>query len=395
MRDMANQYGQHPLATRAREVMTRGMTRSTLYVAPHPPYAVSGEGCVVTDQFGHEVIDLSNNYTALLHGHAFAPVVAAVTKQLSLGTAFGLPTETEVVLAETLATRTGLPKWRFNNSGTEAVMTAVRGARAFTGREVIVRFAGSYHGAHETVVDAAAAGVPANTRDISIALPQGDRAAFDEFMAARGNEVAAVLVDLLPNRTGLVPLESDFVRHIRDTASRCGALLVADEVISFRLAVGGMCTVFGIEPDLMTVGKIIGGGFPVGGVGGRDDVMSAFDPTRSDTVSIGGTFSANPVSMVAGQVALEHFAADAVEGLNSLGDGFRARIAEAGIRVNGYGSLARLQVDADPQALWWRMYELGLLTGTSTLMALSSPMSQGDVDEAARIVIQAVHDVTS
>lgn len=390
MAEQLPDYGAHPLVSRAREVMTGGNTRTTVFVPPHPPYAVSGRGAVVTDQFGHEVLDLNNNYTALLHGHAYAPIIAAAADQMTRGTAFGLPTESEVVLAEMLWSRTGLPKWRFNNSGTEAVMTALRGARAYTGRDTIVRFAGSYHGVHETVVDAEAPGVPANTRDIAIALPQGDRAAFDEVFAARGNQIAAVLIDLMPNRAGLIPADPDFVAHVRQTATKHGALLVVDEVITFRASVGGMHQVYGVEPDIMTVGKIMGGGFPVGGVGGREEVMAVFNPTRSGNVALGGTFSANPVTMVAGQVALRHFDATAVRRLNSLGDDFRAQLGEQGIAVTGHGSLSRLHVDAPGDRLWWNLYEAGVLTGTSTLMSLSTPMTQDDIDEAVRRIAKAV-----
>jgi glutamate-1-semialdehyde 2,1-aminomutase len=147
---------------------------------------------------------------------------------------------------------------------------------------------------------------------------------------------------------------------------------------------------YGLEPDLIAVGKIIGGGFPVGGVGGSQEIMSVFDAHRPGTIALGGTFSANPVTMVAGQVALSHFDRESIAQLNELGDLFRSHITEAGILVSGYGSLARLQVDCDRQQLWWDMYEMGLLTGTSSLMALSTPMSQDDVETAAQIVIKAV-----
>jgi glutamate-1-semialdehyde 2,1-aminomutase len=370
--------------------MSRGATRSTIYVPPHPPYAVSGRGAYVTDQFGRELLDLNNNYTAVLHGHAFPPIVAAVTEQITRGTAFGLPTESEVVLAELLAARIGLPVWRFSNSGSEAVMAALRAARAFTGRDLVIRFAGSYHGGHETVVDAAAPGIPASIGMMSKAVPQGDREAFDAVMSSDGARVAAVLIDLMPNRTGLVPADADFVTHVRDSTTACGALLVVDEVITLRVAMGGMHASYGITPDLVTVGKIMGGGFPVGAVGGRTDVMAVFDPLDPNPVTFGGTFSANPVTMVAGRVALEHFAVADVDRLNELGGRFRSGLQELGIAVSGFGSLTRLQVDQDATRLWWSMYQQGVLAGAGTLMALSTPMTSDDVDTAVRRVAAAV-----
>ncbi|MFD1859499.1 aminotransferase class III-fold pyridoxal phosphate-dependent enzyme [Aeromicrobium camelliae] len=383
-------YEGHPLAERARAVMPRGNTRTTLFVPPTPPYAVSGSGPYVLDQRGHRVIDCNNNYTALIHGHAFAPVEKAVAEQLPHGTAFGLPTETEVQLAELLASRTGLPMWRFSNSGTEAVMTAVRAARAATGRELLVRFEGSYHGTSDAVVAANAPGVPEAVAGTSLALPQGDAEALREVMRTRGDEVAAVLIDIMPNRAGLVPAAAEFVTLVRELTRQHGALMIVDEVITFRIAEGGLHREYGIEPDLMTVGKVIGGGFPVGGLGGTAEVMAIFDPLRELGVSWGGTFSANPMSMIAGRVALEHFTAEAIERLNSLGDQLRSGLTEAGIAVSGRGSLTRIREDVDLPRLWWALYGEGVLAGTNGLLALSTPMTDDHVHTVTTAVVTAV-----
>jgi glutamate-1-semialdehyde 2,1-aminomutase len=377
------------LRDRARRVMPGGNTRSTLFVPPHPPYAVSGAGCLVTDSTGHQVIDCNNNYTALLHGHAHPDLVAVATAAVAAGSAFGLPTESEVECAELLRTRVGLPSWRFCNSGTEAVMMALRGARAFTGRDLVIRFSGSYHGTSDAVVDPTAPGVPADVSASVLTLPQGDEAAFEEAMRSHGADVAAVLIDLMPNRAGLRPAAPSFVHLVRERTAQYEALLVVDEVITLRLEVGGLHQRYGIRPDMVTVGKVIGGGFPVGGVGGRREVLDAFNPLTDGAVSWGGTFSANPVTMRTGRAALEMFGAAEVAALNAAGDRLRTELADRGVAVSGSGSLVRLLLD-DAEGTWWRLYERGVLAGTNGLLALSTPMSDDDVDAVRDAVLDAV-----
>ena len=377
------------LQHRARQVLPGGNTRSTLFVPPHPPYAVSGSGCLVTDTTGHQVIDCNNNYTALLHGHAHPDLVAVATAAVAAGSAFGLPTESEVVAAELLRARTGLPSWRFCNSGTEAVMMALRGARAATGRDLVVRFSGSYHGSYDAVVDSSAPGIPAAVDAAVLTLPQGDAAALADVLRERGAEVAAVLVDLMPNRAGLRPADPGFVELARRLTRDVGALLVVDEVITLRLEVGGLHQRYGVEPDLVTVGKVIGGGFPVGGVGGRTDVLDAFSPLVDGPVSWGGTFSANPVTMRTGTAALQMFDAAAVGALNARGDRLRTELADRGVPVSGSGSLVRLLLD-DPTTAWWRLYERGVLAGTNGLLALSTVMTDADADTVRDVVLDAL-----
>lgn len=383
------------LAARAGRVMVRGNTRSTVFVPPSPPYVVEGEGCYVTDIAGHKVIDANNNYTALIHGHNDPDIHEAVQRQLRHGTAFGLPTEAEVQLAEVLAERTGYQKWRFSNSGTEAVMTAIRAARAATQRDILIRFDGSYHGTSDPVVAQTAAGITAGTRQDVIVVPQGDRAKFDQVIEQHGRNVAAVLIDLLPNRAGLESAAPDFVHHIRDVTQRRGILLIVDEVITLRLAKGGLSSAYKITPDLVTAGKIIGGGFPVGAVGGREDILKVFDPLGNRNVGWGGTFSANPISMVAGKVAIEKFDSRSTEMLNKKGQALKHQLQNAGIRVSGRGSLIRIREELPADDLWWEVYKRGVFIGTNGLFALSTPMTDEDVSEIGRISITAVNHLKS
>jgi glutamate-1-semialdehyde 2,1-aminomutase len=374
------------LRERARRALPGGITRSTVFVPPHPPYAARGAGCRVIDVEGHEVIDANNNYTALIHGHAQAELVKIATDAVANGSAFGLPTPAEVDLAETLAARTGLAQWRFCNSGTEAVMMALRCARAHTGRDVIVRFEGSYHGTYDDVVDSAARGIPAAVRSSVIVVPQGDADAFREAMRAHGREVAAVLIDLMPNRAGLKPVSAAFVELVRSETRHYGALLIVDEVITLRIAPGGLASVYGVTPDLMTVGKIIGGGFPAGGIGGSPEVLGSFVPQGA--VSWGGTFSANPVTMKVGRAALELFDRSAIDALNAAGEALRASLNACGIAANGMGSLLRLMFERPED--WWHLYHRGLLVCTNGLMALSTAMTRADIDRAGRIIVDTL-----
>jgi len=166
-----------------------------------------------------------------------------------------------------------------------------------------------------------------------------------------------------------------------------------DEVITFRLAHGGLCPTLGVKPDLATFGKIVGGGLPVGALAGRSDVMCSFDPATGPRVAWGGTFSANPLTMAAGLAALEAYDQAAIDELSSRGNELRHRLTQSGVKVNGRGSLLRIMEPVDVSDLWWALYSRGVLAGTNALMALSTAMSQRDVDFAAGAVLAAVHDV--
>jgi glutamate-1-semialdehyde 2,1-aminomutase len=364
------------LYERALRSLPGGNSRSTVFVAPHPPYVARGAGCEIVDVDGHQAIDLQNNYTALIHGHAFAPVLAAARAALAEGSAFGLPTSSEIELAECLAGRVGwAEQWRFANSGTEAVMMAVRGARAATGRDGLLRFANCYHGSWDAVVRRGSHGVPAAAQRDVLTLELGDGEAFVAALDEHEGRLAAVLLDLMPNRAGLRPLTPSFVELVREQTARRGIALVIDEVITFRLAPGGLHSLYGIEADLVALGKMIGGGFPVGAVGGRADFMGVFDPRRPDAVAHGGTFSANPVTMRAGLAALQAFGCAEIERVDALGDRLREGLRERGWSVAGRGSL--LQIGSqDPSALWWRLYEAGVLIAGNGLVCISTPMDE-------------------
>jgi glutamate-1-semialdehyde 2,1-aminomutase len=256
--------------------------------------ARSGQGAWLTDECGVRILDCNNNYTTLVHGHCFEPVQRAVTEALKNGTSFGLPTRREVVLAEHLRDRTGHDQWRFCNSGTEAVMQAIRCARAVTGRDVIVRFQGSYHGTSDPVTDFDKPGITNAERAAVIVLPHGDRSSLRELFDTSGSEDRRG-----PHRPHAEPrwpptADPEFVNAVRELTARNGSLMIVDEVITFRLAFSGLCLTYGITADLATFGKLIGGGLPVGALAGRADVMAAFDSKSGPANRVGRHIQRQP-----------------------------------------------------------------------------------------------------
>src|SRR5215813_828827 len=287
------------LFARAQGVLPGGNTRTTVYMAPYPPYAAFGEGCFVTDVEGDRRLDCLNNYTSLIHGHAHPAIVEAASRRLAQGSSFPLPTPEEIDLASLLCER--LPSAehvRFTNSGSEAVMMAVKGARAFTRRPKIAKFEGAYHGSYDYVEvslgstpetwgslaapasTAYSRGTPPSVLADVVVLPFNHAEHAVARIEREARHLAAVLVDPVPNRIGLVPAQTEFLRALRDVTRAHGIVLIFDEVISFRVGYHGAQGAFGVTPDMTTLGKIIGGGFPVGAVAGRADVMAVFDPTR-------------------------------------------------------------------------------------------------------------------
>jgi glutamate-1-semialdehyde 2,1-aminomutase len=411
------------LFERAQRVMPGGNTRTTVYMAPYPPYAASGEGCWVTDVEGDRRLDCLNNYTALIHGHAHPALVEAATRRLALGSSFPLPTPEEIELAALLTERVPSAEHvRFTNSGSEAVMMAVKGARAFTGRPRIAKFEGAYHGSYDYVEvslgstpddwgslaapasTAYSAGTPRGVLDDVVVLPFNHTDHAIARIEREASQLAAVVVDPVPNRVGLIPARRDFLRALREVTKARGIVLIFDEVISFRVGYHGAQGAFGVTPDVTTLGKIIGGGLPVGAVAGRADVMSVFDPTGgSPKAPHGGTFNANPVTMAAGLASMRLLTKDAYEKLDDLGAKLRGSLeacfkrAGVGGGVTGMGSLFRLHgtdrevIDyrsarATPeeaarlQGIVRRLLEHGVLISTTGLGCLSTPMGDAELE---------------
>ncbi len=358
------------LYERARQLMPGGVSRNTVLRSPHPLYAEQGKGCYVTDIEGTQRIDFANNMCSLIHGHCHPDVVKAVSEQLQRGTAFTLATEVEVDYAEHMVNRSAsFENIRFVNSGTEAVMSCLKAARAFTGRPKIAKVEGAYHGLYDFAEVSQTAnpsnwgdadhpasvpvayGTSQSTLNDVVVIPFNDSEKAVEILNQHAEELACVLVDLMPHRIGMVPADDEFVQTLRCWTEKNGVLLVCDEVITFRSNYGGAQEWYNVRPDLTAMGKMIGGGFPVGAIAGRKDIMAVMNPLADKVLfPHSGTFSANPMTMVAGLISMQMFDREAVERLNWLGDLARKQISEA-IRiadvpacVAGGGSLLRVHM---------------------------------------------------
>ena len=347
------------LFARARAVTPGGVNspvRAFGAVGGTPVFMASGSGAYLTDVDGREYVDLVCSWGPMILGHAHPSVVAAVSAATRDGTSFGTVTPGEVELAEEIVARTPAEQVRLVNSGTEATMSAVRLARGFTGRSLIVKFAGCYHGHVDALLAAAGSGVatfglpdsPGVTGTATgdtLVLPYNDPDAVSAVFAARGESIACVITEACPANMGVVPPAPGFLKDLGDLAHRHGALLICDEVISgFRLRYGTAHEMFGAEPDLVMLGKVIGGGMPIGAVAGRADLMDLLAPLGP--VYQAGTLSGNPVAVRAGLKTLEILARpgtyERLEAISArLGDGMTDALGSSGLKgcINRVGSL--------------------------------------------------------
>jgi glutamate-1-semialdehyde 2,1-aminomutase len=361
------------------------------------------------------------------------PIQAAVIEQLQYGVAFAMPTEHEIRLAELLAERVpSIDQCRFTNSGSEAVMMAIKAARAYTGRPKIAKFEGCYHGSYDFAEVSLSTppeqwaedpvswpysyGTPQAVLDSVVVMPYNDIPALERLLERHHADLAAVLIDPMPMRAGLVPGTPEFLRRVRELTTQYGIVLIFDEVISLRVGYNGAQGQIGVTPDLTTMGKIIGGGFPVGAVGGSAEVMSVFDPSQGyPKAPHGGTFNANPITMVAGLAAMEKLTTEAFARLDSLGAQLREGLAEAmdGARIpgqiTGMGSLFQVHLHDTPVSDYRNSYvhkeaqaqvariHRGLMArgifATPTLTGcISTPMDEPEVNACIEAFAAALRD---
>lgn len=431
-RNETSLYKSTALFDQAKTLFPGGTTRITIEKHPVPIYIDRGEGAWLIDVDGNRYLDLGNNYTTLIHGHGFQPVIEAVTKQLRQGSCFANPTAHEIKLASIIRERVpAVGKLRFVNTGTEAVMFAIKAARAHTGRVKIAKFEGAYHGAYDWAEISQNSGpenwdgdrpasVPVSTAtpqsvlDEVVVLPANDIQKTARLFEEHGRELACVLIDLMSSRPGLVPFEPDYLTELRRLADLYGALIVDDEVLNFRLAYEGAARYFDFRPDLFTFGKIIGGGLPIGAVGGPADIMRVFDNSAATpAVSQGGTFSANPLSIVAGIASMQALDRQTFQRLATLGDRVRDGLARiivkhnAPFSVTGLGSLFRIhpkskapetyrdayQNNVETQLMRTvvrHMIDKGILMPTGAASSLSTPMTEAEVDFIVECFDQAL-----
>lgn len=354
------------LYDRAAKVLPGGITRIQPWQDPFPVYAARGEGAYVYDVDGTRRLDLLGNFSSLIHGHAHPSIVKAAQDRIALGTAFTLPTESEVELAEAITARApALQQVRFSNSGSEAVMCAIKAARALTGRSKIVKVEGGYHGMYdyaEVSLDSKpdqwgnnprsvgySRGVPKGVLDDVVVIPFNDPEAARRIIREHAADIAGILIDVAPSYLGFVEISPAFADAIQALAKEIGALFILDEVVSFRFHKGGGQTKYNLDPDFTVLAKIIGGGFPVGALAGKREHMRVFDHRQGKPLlPWSGTFTANPVSMVAGKVSLDLLTQDAIDGIDGLGQRTRVGLTrifeQTGFpgQVTGVGSVFRI-----------------------------------------------------
>ena len=414
--------GSHAAFARARRLIPGGVNspaRAFGGVGGEPIFFASAQGQHLTDIDGTTYLDYIGSWGPMILGHRHPRVVAAIERALATGTSYGAPTEAESRLAELIvAAVPSIEKVRMVSSGTEAAMSAVRLARGFTGRDVIVKFAGNYHGHADSLLvsagsSAATLGVPdspgvtAGTARDTVVLEYNEPDQLEALFRDRGHAIAAVLFEPVVGNMGLVSPTSDFLAALRGLTRRHGALLVCDEVMTgFRLALGGAQELLGIDPDLTTLGKIVGGGLPLGAYGGRADVMDHILPAGK--VFQAGTLSGNPLAVAAGTATLEelgeHPPYASLERLGGrLEAGFRQAAADAGItawvarvgsmmtmffqrgsepeRVTGWQSASRSDT-ARYGGFFWGMIDRGIYLPCSQYEALffSTCHTEADID---------------
>ena len=355
------------LFRRAQELIPGGVNspvRAFRSVGGQPVFIARGEGSHIFDVDGNEYIDYVGSWGPLLLGHRHPDILKALEGALEIGTSFGAPTEAEVEIAE--AIRDAVPSMemvRLVNSGTEATMAAIRVARGFTGRDLTIKFEGCYHGHVDSLLVKAGSGVatlgiadtqgvPAAFCDTTIALPYNSPDAVEQAFRAHPGRIAAVIVEPVVGNMGCVPPLPGFLEALRAITERHGALLIFDEVMTgFRVAYGGAQQRFGIRPDMTTLGKVIGGGLPVGAYGGRRDIMSKVAP--AGPVYQAGTLSGNPLAVAAGLAMLRHLKAhpEIYDQLETRAAALCAA-APAGITVNRVGSMFTFFFTEGPVTDW-------------------------------------------
>jgi glutamate-1-semialdehyde 2,1-aminomutase len=304
------------LMRRAAGVMPGGNTRTTAHYAPFPLAIDRADGPFLWDADGNRLIDLLLNYTSLVHGHRYPPVMEAVTAVLERGTAWPAATPEQVDLAGALCRRIrSVERVRFCNSGTEAGLLAVRIARRATGRRLLLKAAEGYHGSYDEL----------DSGPETVTAPYGDTAAFLAQIERHGAELAAVVLEPVLSSGGVITPPAGFLSDVAAAARTAGAVFVLDEVITLRLGVGGAQAAAGVDPDLTMMAKLIGGGFPVGAVGGRADLLEHLDPRRPDALQHSGTYNGNLVTCAAGYAAVSALTAEAIDRMAAQG----RRLAES------------------------------------------------------------------
>lgn len=388
-------------------VMPGGNTRTVLHYDPFPLGIARGEGCHLWSLEGRRYVDFLGEYTAGLFGHSHPVIMAAVQRALADGINLGGHTVAEARFARAVCDRFGLERVRFTNSGTEANLMALATACAVTGRRRVLAMQGGYHGG---VLTFAGGGSPINAPFDVVLTPYNGVDEAAELIERHGADLAAIILEPMLGGGGCIPATPEFLRALREGAARVGALLILDEVMTSRLAPGGLQSVRGVRPDLTTLGKYVGGGMSFGAFGGRAEIMDRFDPRRPDALPHAGTFNNNVLTMQAGLAALtEVYTPEAAAALNTRGEALRARLnalcrdAEARMQFTGIGSMmtvhftdAPIRSPADAargdqklkELFFFDMLAAGVWIARRGMINLSLPIGDAECDRLAEAVAE-------
>jgi glutamate-1-semialdehyde 2,1-aminomutase len=386
----------------ATAVMPGGNTRTVLHYAPFPLAMGRAAGCRLWDLDGHEFVDFLGEYTAGIFGHSHPVIRAALDGALDGGINYGASNIVEARFARAVCERFGLERVRFTNSGTEANLLAISLARIFTRRKKVMVFDGGYHGA---VFGFAGGGSPINAPFEYVVARYNDPEATRPLIA---DDLAVVILEPMIGSGGCIAADPAFLAMLREETRRVGALLILDEVMTSRLAPGGLQSVRGVKPDLTTFGKYIGGGMSFGAFGGRSDIMDLFDPRRPDALPHAGTFNNNVLTMNAGLVGLtEIYTPDAARALNARGDALRERLndlcraADAPVQFTGIGSMLAVHTMRGPvrspadaaksdaklkELFFFDMLAQGIWLARRGMMTLCLPIGDAECDQFAGAV---------
>ena len=394
----------------AKQVMPGGNSRQAGYWPPYPLAIERAQGAYFWDADDNRYLDLVNNYTAMVHGHAYRPIVEAAQRQIANGTGWAAANPMQNQLAELLADRLpSVQQIRFTNSGTEAGSLALTIARKITGRQKLLMARFGYHGSLMEFE----LGSFGNEGPVTYLANYNDVDDFTAVLADHGHEIAAVFLEPVLGSGGIIPSSAEFLNGVMEAAHKAGALFVLDEVLTYRFAVGGCQSIMSVDPDLTMIGKGIGGGFPVGGVGGKRDLMRVFDPADLKIFHT-GTFNANPVTMAAGTVSVRELTADRIDTMHVLAEelkvGLTAAIRKAGlpVSINHYGSCLNLYFSDRPPAssvvredieimskFHLAAINRGLFIAPRGMMALSTVTTKDHIAEALDRTEAALSDVTA
>ena len=428
------------LFERARRTMPNGVASSYQAREPWPMFITRGEGQFVWDADGHRLIDYHNGFGSMVVGHANPAIVKAVSERVRLGSHFSAPTEDAAFVAEELARRFRLPKWRFTNSGTEATMDAIRIARGATGRETVLKILGSYHGHHDGVMVAVGVnldwnetdpddipstpygeGLPRAVADLTVAVPYNDAEALSrrlDRLDEEGRLPACLIMEAAMMNVGVILPEPGYLEAVREETKKRGVLLIFDEVkTGLTVAPGGATERFGVQPDLVTLAKTLGGGLPSGAVGGTEEVMAVVEEGRVHQV---GTFNGNPLSMAAARATLDEvLTPEAYPHLESIDDrllagceavieryglpGYAVGIGSKGCvtfaprKITDYASF-RKQQDAELTELAW-LYSVNrdifMTPGREEEWTLSVALEAADADAFVAVFEELAADLTA